>query len=186
MTSVDTAQPNTRSVLPIDLYQRLRELARKLMRGEDTSHTLQATALVHEAWMRIAHSTHVTASTAESRQHLLAAASDAMRHTLIDHARGRRRAKRGNGRERKLLDLADVPDIVAADSDEIVALDAAFATLSVVDPDSADVVRMRFHLGLGVDETAVALGISQRTVKRRFAFARSWLFRELQRGGHVD
>lgn len=167
------------AVLPAELYERLRTAARRLMRGEGADHTLQTTALVHEAWLRL---THSDPELRQEPQRVLAAASEAMRRALIDHARTRGRLKRGGGAKRELFDLADLPIVADAEPEQVLALDDAFGRLADEDPEAAEVVRLRFHLGLGVEETAAALGLSPRTVKRRWAFARSWLFRELHDG----
>lgn len=119
------------------------------------------------------------ATLADSPARLLAAAGEAMRNALIDHARGRLRLKRGGDRQRELVELADLPSFLDADPAQIVALEDAMAALAREDELAAQVVELRFHLGLGVEETAKALDTSPRTVKRRWAFARTWLFREL-------
>lgn len=172
------AVPPSDASVPLDLYGRLRDMAHRLMRGEAVGHTLQTTALVHEAYMRLIRS---DASLAHAPERLLAAAADAMRNALIDHARGRRRLKRGGGRRRELVELADLPSFLDSEPEQIVALEDALDALAGQDELAARVVRMRFHLGLGVDETARALDVSPRTVKRRWAFARTWLYRELSR-----
>lgn len=146
------------------------------MRGEAVGHTLQTTALVHEAYVRLVRSDETLAA---SPARLLAAAGDAMRNALIDHARGRMRLKRGGDRRRELVELSDLPRFLDADPDQIVALEEAVGALFREDDLAARVVQLRFHLGLGVDETAKALGVSSRTVKRRWAFARAWLYRQL-------
>ncbi len=174
--------PDVSGGVPLDLYQQLRGAAHQLMRGEATEHTLQTTALVHEAYLRLIRSDE---SLAESPARLLAAAGIAMRNALVDHARSRLRVKRGGDRERDLIELSDVPSFLAADPEQIVALEDALDALAIEDELAARVVHLRFHLGLGVEETAQALDISPRTVKRRWAFARTWLFRELNGGGET-
>ena len=166
----------TEAEVPLDLYRRLRQMAHRLMRGESIDHTLQTTALVHEAYMRLIHS---DASLSQSPARLLAASGEAMKNALIDHARSKQRLKRGGDRRREILEFSDLPSVLDAEPEQIVALEDAFDALRREDPLAADVVHLRFHLGLAVEETADALEVSPRTVKRRWAFARAWLFREL-------
>jgi RNA polymerase sigma factor (TIGR02999 family) len=117
----------------------------------------------------------------DSRGHFYVAAAEAMRRILIEHARSRGREKRGGGRQRVPLTFVDVP-APADDPEQILAVDDALRRLEGEDPDAANVVRLRFYAGLGVEETARALGKSPRTVAREWAFARAWLMDELSRG----
>lgn len=156
------------------VYDHLKRIAGARMRGERADHTLQATALVHEAWVRLAGGADVAWT---DRAHFYAAAAEAMRRVLIEHARARGRVKRGGGLQRKPLDVVDLA--VAADPDEILALDEAIGRLEEQDARAAEIVRLRFYAGLSVDETAQALGTSRRTVLREWAFARAWLYRTL-------
>jgi RNA polymerase sigma factor (TIGR02999 family) len=155
------------------VYEELRQLARYRMAQEKVEHTLQATALVHEAFMRLAGPQGFV-----NRAHFFKAAANAMRNILIEHARGKGRAKRGGPQQRRVplnvLDLAELPD-----SEQILALDDAVERLDKETPIAASVVRLRFYAGLSVDETAEALGISPRTVNREWTYARAWLFRQL-------
>lgn len=162
--------------VPLELYQQLRGMAHRLMQGETVQHTLQTTALVHEAWIRLM---RTDPALVESPRRVLAAAGDAMRNALIDHARGRDRQKRGGDRRRDWVDLRDLPSLLEAHPDQIVALDEAFERLQKEDPLASEVVRLRFHLGMDVESTAQVLDVSSRTVKRRWAFARTWLYHEL-------
>lgn len=161
-------------LLPL-VYEQLRELARHRMSDERAGHTLQATALVHEAYLRLVGNHDVQWS---GRAHFFAAAAEAMRRILIDYARAHGGPKRSNGRRRRIplsvVDLA-APDQFA----EIVSLDDALSRLEGVSADLAQVVRFRFYAGLSVTETAEAIGATPRTVERRWAAARAWLFREL-------
>jgi len=160
-------------LLPL-VYDELRTLARHRMAHENVGHTLQATALVHEAYLRLGGDEAQFAN----RAHFFHAAAEAMRRILIDHARQRGSAKRGGGARRlptNVLDLACAPD-----SGEIVALDDAIGRLEKEAPQAASVVRLRFYAGLSVEETAEALNISPRTVNREWTFARAWLFRVLE------
>jgi RNA polymerase sigma factor (TIGR02999 family) len=164
-------------LLPI-VYDQLRALARQNMHRERAGHTLQATALVHEAFVRLLGDADVAW---DSRGHFYVAAAEAMRRILIEHARSRGREKRGGGRQRVPLTVVDVP-APADDPEQILAVDDALRRLEGEDPDAANVVRLRFYAGLGVEETARALGKSPRTVAREWAFARAWLMDELSRG----
>jgi RNA polymerase sigma factor (TIGR02999 family) len=154
------------------------------MSAERPDHTLQATALVHEAYARLVGRDGGREVAWAGRAHFFHAAAEAMRRILIDHARARAGAARGGGRRRVPLDVADVADLAARDDPEaILALDEAVAGLEKQDPDAAAVVRLRFYAGLSVEETAQALGTSPRTVKRDWAFARAYLLRVLEGAG---
>ncbi len=156
-----------------ELYSHLRAIAQQRMSSENPGHTLQATALVHEAYLRIGHDRH---SPFRDRAHFFATAAEAMRRILIDHARSRGAAKR----RPPGADLLSVVDLANhADSDQIMALDAALKRLEGEEPEVASVVRLRFFAGLTGDETAVALAISPRQVDRLWAYARAWLSREV-------
>ena len=159
------------------IYQHLRAIAAQRMAGEPAGHTLQPTALVHEAYARLVGG---PALSGEQRGCFFAAASEAMRRVLIDHARKRRSQKRGGGRARLPLDLVDLAD--AQDLDAIVDLDAALTQLATEDPRAARVVELSFYGGLGTEEVADALGISVRTVRRELAFARARLLQLLEAG----
>ncbi len=161
-------------LLPV-VYDQLRRAAQQRMAQERTSHTLSATALVHEAYMRLVGDDDPKW---DGRAHFYAAAAEAMRRILIEHARSRNRVKRGGDRQRIPLNVLDL----AADQDpeQIMSLDAAIERLANEDPRLAEIVRLRFYAGLSVEQTAAALAISDRTVKRDWAFARAWLHRELE------
>src|SRR5687768_15483762 len=156
------------------VYAELRNLARQRMANERAGHTLQATALVHEVYLKLLGSERAQWA---NRKQFFFAAAEAMRQILIDHARARGGLKRGGGKKRVPLNVLDL------DTDEqipqILALDEAISRLERVSPDVAAVVRLRFYAGLSVEETAEALGISPRTVKREWTYARARLFREL-------
>jgi RNA polymerase sigma factor (TIGR02999 family) len=168
-------------LLPV-VYAELRALARARMRRERKDHTLQATELVHEAYLRLVHG---TPAEWEGRGHFFAAAAEAMRRILIEHARARGRAKRGGdeqGRPAKKLSLtqAGIADLAAeADPEEILALDDAMQRLEARDARMGQVVRLRFYAGLSIEETAAVLDVAPRTVKRDWTFARAWLFEQL-------
>lgn len=160
-------------LLPL-VYDRLRAIARERMRQENVGHTLQATALVHEAYMRLVGDEAMSWS---SRAGFYCAAAQAMRRILIDHARKRGRVKRGGGLSRQPLDAVDLA--ITDDADDVLALDTALTRLAEKDPRAAKIVELRFYAGLSVEETASALELSDRTVKREWSFARAWLFKEL-------
>jgi RNA polymerase sigma factor (TIGR02999 family) len=163
-------------LLPL-VYQQLRELARHRMADERPDHTLEATALVHEAYARLVGGEPVPWA---NRSHFFFAAAEAMRRILIDHARARAGPRRGGGRRRiPLNNVLDLATAAEEDLPQILALDEAISRLMEEAPTSAVVVRLRFYAGLNVDETAAALGVSPRTVKREWTYARAWLAREL-------
>lgn len=161
--------------LPSTVYNHLRAIAQRLMNDERAGHTLSATALVHELYLRIP---PPTGGTPDERAAYYRIAADAMRHVLIDYARQRKAKKRGGGNVRSVSDLESLA--TAASPEEIVALDAAFLRLQEQDQRAADVVRLRFFAGLSVDETAEALGLSRRTVLREWEYARALLWTFLQ------
>ena len=163
------------------LYGELKRLAAQLMRGEATGHTLQATALVHESWMKLAAAGALPM--AEDRAHFLRLAARAMRRVLVDHARTRDRAKRGGGAVREPLD--DVVDAITRGSDlDLVALNDALERLGQFDERGARIVELRLFAGLSIDESAKALGVSTPTIERGWRVARLWLSREL--GSELD
>jgi len=157
------------------VYEQLRSIAQQRMKQERTGHTLQATALVHEAYLRLMQDPNTSW---DNRGHFFAAAAEAMRRILIEHARARGRAKRGGGGRRlplSVVDLAAEPDV-----DQILSLDEAVCRMEQEDSELASIVRLRFYAGLSVEDTAAALKLSPATVKRRWSFARAWLYRALQ------
>jgi RNA polymerase sigma factor (TIGR02999 family) len=159
------------------VYDQLRAIAQQRMSAEGGGHTLQATALVHEAFLRIGQGRRVPFT---DRAHFFAAAAEAMRRILIDHARAKAAAKRGGGGPGGRVPLSVVD--LAGDSDpaEILALDRALERLEREEPEVAAVVRLRFFAGLSGDETAGTLAISPRQVDRLWAYARAWLAREMR------
>ena len=159
-------------LLPL-VYQSLKELARQRMSFERAGHTLQATALVHEAYLRLAGKNVRFAG----RVQFYHAAAQAMRRILVEHARARGRVKRGGGVRRAPINILDLAE--EANRDEILALDEAIRRLEEHTPEIAAVVRLRFFAGLSVGETAEALSMGRRSVDRAWAYARVWLYREL-------
>lgn len=181
--SADCAAPSVDSIenadsgaaeqlLPL-VYQSLKELARQRMSLERPGHTLQATALVHEAYLRLAGKNIRFAG----RIQFYHSAAQAMRRILVEHARGKGRVKRGGEVRRVPLNLLDLAE--EADREEILALDEAIRRLEEHTPEIAAVVRLRFFAGLSVGETAEALSMGRRSVDRAWAYARVWLYREL-------
>lgn len=169
------------------LYTELRALARARMRRERSDHSLQATDLVHEAYLRLRQGGQTSWA---GRGHFFAAAAEAMRRILVEHARAKGRVKRGGdelGRpaEKLTLSIAGVADLAAADADPeaVLALEDAIAALEQHDARVAQVVRLRFYGGLSVEETAEVLDTSPRTVKRDWSFARAWLYAKLSGTG---
>jgi len=151
------------------LYKELRALAKRHLRGERAGHTLQTTALAHEAYLRLVDDRSLGDA---ERTRFLALASQAMRRVLVDHARRRGAGKRGGGAER--VTLADLPDERGKDVD-LLALDAALDELARLDERKSRIVEMRFFGGLTVPEAAAALGVSAPTVEREWFHARAWL-----------
>lgn len=164
-------------LLPM-VYQELRKLAQARMAHEPKGQTLQPTALVHEAYMRLIGSADVKW---DGRGHFFGAAAKAMRRILVERARSRSRLKRGGDRQRielgEQLAVSTVGDERA--DDELVALDSVLERLEAYDKRKSEVVMLRYFAGLSIEETAAALGVSPATVKNEWAFARAWLHREL-------
>jgi len=163
------------------VYQELHRMASRYMTGERAGHTLQSTALVHEAYVRLVDQ---RLADWQNRAQFFGLAAQAMRRILVDHARSRGRAKRGSGEPRAAMDAIDAvaaPDSV--DVEDAVAIDVALNKLQAIDPGQAEIVELRFFGGLTVEETAEVLSLSPRTVKREWALARAWLHRELAGAG---
>jgi RNA polymerase sigma factor (TIGR02999 family) len=159
------------------VYDELRKIARGALRRSPGSSTLETTALVHEAYLKLA---DPESWTVRDRYHFFALVSQAMRHILIDRARGRMRAKRGAGLAPLALDAFEKLDVAAPErSDELLALDSALSKLERIDPELGRLVEWRFFGGLSVERIAEIQGISGRTVKRHWQTARAYLFREL-------
>ena len=166
----------TDQILPL-VYDQLRQLAAWKMDQEAVDHTLQPTALVHEAYLRLVG--HGADLRWDSRGHFYAAAAEAMRRILIEAARRRESLKRGGARVRVGLDQA-TGDLLPGASDRLLALDEALNKLARFDAVSAQLVKLRFFGGLTIDEAAATLQISPRTAKRNWTFARAWLQREIE------
>jgi RNA polymerase sigma factor (TIGR02999 family) len=165
-------------VLPL-VYDELRRLAQRHLRRERDGHTLEGTGLVHEAFVRLAE--HRGPVNLESRAHFLGWASTLMRHILVDHARARQAAKRGGSVVHVPLSDAGEAGLTAHDraASDVLAIDEALERLAAQDAEQARVVELRFFAGLSVDETAMVLSRSPRTIKREWRLAKAWLFRDL-------
>jgi RNA polymerase sigma factor (TIGR02999 family) len=164
--------------LPV-VYEALRKLAEQRLAAERSGHTLQATALVHEVYLKLAGE---SPDRWNDTAHFYRAAAEAMRRVLVDHARARLADKRGGNRERVPLTeaMADVATLAeSTDPDQILVLERALVRLESVSPAAAQVIKLRFYAGLTVEQTAAAAGISVATVHRKWAYARLFLFREL-------
>lgn len=164
-------------LLPL-VYEELRRLAAHKLAGEAVGQTLQATALVHEAWLRLAGNDQTKWN---NRTHFLATAAEAMRHILIDNARRKNRVRHGGTMKRVDLDQVDVAS--AVDDEILLRVDQALTKFAAEDSLKAELVKLRFFAGLSIPEAAGALGMSESTAKRAWAYARAWLFDELQRDG---
>jgi RNA polymerase sigma factor (TIGR02999 family) len=156
------------------VYDELKRLAAARLAGERAGHSLDATALVHEAYLRLG------AASFADRTSFFRAAAVAMQRILVDHARRRRTAWRGGGARTIVLD-GDAPDL-GADPDLVLDIDAALERLAREDPNSAEVARLRLFAGLSIDEASQALGLSRATAFREWAYARSWLAAALDSG----
>ena len=161
-------------LLPL-VYDELRKLAAQKMAQEKPGQTLQATALVHEAYLRLV--SPGDAPHWDSRGHFFVAAAEAMRRILVDSARRRRADKRGGAHER--VALSDLAESAASDPIDLLALDEALKELEQQHPRKAEIVKLRYFAGLTLEETAQALGISRATAQRHWAYARAWLFGKL-------
>jgi len=163
-------------LLPL-VYDELRRLAAQRMARELPGQTLQATALVHEAWLRLAGAEGQARF--ENRAHFFASAAEAMRRVLIDRARGKRTTRRGVGWNRVGIDVIDAP--AQADEDTLLGINESLEALAQEDAAAAELVKLRFFAGLSVEEAALALGVTDRTARRYWRFARAWLLEHLRR-----
>lgn len=169
--------PSAPEGLLAELYEELRALAAHHLRGERAGHTLQPTALVHEVYLRMQGRGGLEIT---RRTHFLAVASIAMRRVLVDHARARAAQKRGGGITH--VSVGPASAITEDRTEDVLALDAALAKLALVDPKAERIVEMRFYAGMTEAEIGEVLGVTDRWVRKQWAFARAWLRRELQAG----
>lgn len=157
------------------VYEELRKLAASKMAAQFSGHTLQPTALVHEAWLRL---TQTDNSQFEGRTHFFAAAAEAMRHILIDRARRRQALRHGAGAGHVELDGLEIAG--ATPDDEMLAVNEALEKFAAEEPQKVELVKLRYFVGMTIEQSAEVLGISEATAKRHWAYARAWLFDELQ------
>ena len=157
------------------VYEELRRLAAQKLANEAPGQTLQTTALVHEAWLSLSRNGNAQW---QSQRHFLAAAAEAMRHILIDRARRKNRVRHGKGLTR--VDLEHVDLATASDDETLLQVDEALVKLAAEDPVKAELVKLRYFAGLSIPEAAAALGMSESTAKRAWAYARAWLYEELK------
>ncbi|HRY48318.1 MAG TPA: sigma-70 family RNA polymerase sigma factor [Candidatus Paceibacterota bacterium] len=166
-------------LLPL-VYEELRRLAASKMAHEAPGHTLQATALVHEAWLRLV---TVRDQNWESRAHFFSAAAEAMRRILVDHARRKRSLKRGGNSPREEYNESAL--VLCAPPDELLAVHEALDSLACHDPQAAELVKFRYFVGMTMEESAEAIGLPVRTAERLWTYARAWLHRDIRRQATV-
>ncbi len=160
------------------VYQELRRLAAWHMSHEKPGQTLQPTALVHEAWLRVQGD---TGERWDSESHFFAAAAEAMRRILVDRAREKKAIRHGGGLRRTQAELENLPMAASPPGEELLEVHEALDALAAHDARKADLVKLRYFAGLSLEETAAALNLSVRTAKRDWAYSRAWLFREIAR-----
>ncbi len=181
LAAIQRGEPQAAEELLPLVYAELRKLAASRMAQEAPGQTLQPTALVHEAWLRLLGNQNPRF---EGRAHFFAAAAEAMRRILIDKARRKKAQRHGGGQQRVDIDELDLP---APDGDDqLLMVNEALDCLAVHHPRQAEVVKLRFFVGMTVEETAEVLGVSVDTVKDSSAYARAWLFREISKGTRSD
>lgn len=177
LQSIGESETASEEILPL-VYNDLRRQAGAQMAHEPAGQTLQPTALVHEAWLRIVGGGR---QHWENRAHFFGAAAEAMRRILIENARRKARLKRGGGQLR--LDIDEVDLAEATPEEKVLLIDEAVERLRAEDPERAKVVVMKFYGGFTNEEVAASLGVAERTVERHWAFAKAWLFRSIQTQG---
>lgn len=165
---------STDELLPV-VYNELRRMAAHKMASEPTGHTLQPTALVHEAWLQLVDPPN---QSWQNRAHFFGAAAEAMRRILIARARRKGRQRRGSGAAH--VDLDDLEIASPAPDDQLLALNDALDRFAALEPQQAELVKLRYFVGLKIEEAAEVLGISEATAKRWWAYARAWLFHEIK------
>ena len=178
LNAIDAGDPKAADQLLPLVYEELRKLASHKMANEAAGHTLQPTALVHEAWIRLVGDKSPQFA---NRAHFFSAAAEAMRRILIDRARRKHAARRGGDQRRVGFEEADVA-IADADTDQLLAVNDALDKLASADRVEAELVKLRYFVGLTIDEAAAILGVSPRTAKNYWTHARAWLFQEIKKG----
>jgi RNA polymerase sigma factor (TIGR02999 family) len=161
-------------LLPL-VYEELRKLAAARMANESPNQTLQPTALVHEAWLRLTGKENVEW---QGRAHFFGAAAEAMRRILIDNARRKRARRHGGGKQR--LDIEEIEIAAPAKEQELLDMDEALEKFAAADKKKAELVKLRYFVGMTIEESATILGISTPTAKRWWTYARAWLYRQIQ------
>src|SRR5262245_33385297 len=182
LSRIDAGDPQAAEQLLPLVYDELRQLAGKKLAQEMPGQTLQATALVHEAYLRLAGGEQTQGW--DSSKHFLAAAAEAMRRIRVDNARRKKTVKHGGAQHRIQFEAAD-PAAMSRDSLDLLALDEALGRFSQIEPLKAELVKLRFFAGLTMPEAAEALGISLATAERHWTYARTWLFAEMTDGSEV-
>jgi RNA polymerase sigma factor (TIGR02999 family) len=177
LCAIEQGDPHTADQLLPLVYDELRKLAATRLAQEKPGQTLQATALVHEAYLRLVG--EEKAQRWDSRGHFFAAAAEAMRRILLNRARDKKRLKRGG--ERRRVDLGRVELALDTSDEQLIDLDKALTQLGVEDPDAARLVNLRFFAGLTLKDAALSLGLAPRTAERQWAYARAWLYARLRR-----
>jgi RNA polymerase sigma factor (TIGR02999 family) len=176
LSAIEHGDPHAAEQLLPLVYDELRTLAAQRLAQEKPGQTLQATALVHEAYLRLAGAPQDQRW--DSRGHFFAAAAEAMRRILLNRARDKKRAKRGGDRHR--VDLDQVEIALDTNDEQLIALDQALTQLAVEDPEAARLVNLRFFAGLTLKDAALSLGLAPRTAERQWAYARAWLYARLR------
>jgi RNA polymerase sigma factor (TIGR02999 family) len=179
LSAIEQGDPHAAEQLLPLVYDELRKLAGQRLAREDPGQTLEATALVHEAYLRLVDVNQTQHW--NSRGHFFAAAAEAMRRILIEQARHKQRQRHGGGRQRLNLDQLDVAD--EGTSEAVLALDEALERLAREEPAAAEVVKLRYFAGLTIEQTAAAMGLAVRTANRHWAYARAWLYQQMSEPG---
>jgi RNA polymerase sigma factor (TIGR02999 family) len=174
LNAIDGSEAKAAAELLPLVYTELRRLAASKMAQEEPGQTLQPTALVHEAWLKLVGQQN---RRWQDRNHFFAAAAEAMRRILVDNARRKLRQRHGGGQERVELNDAS---IAVANDDQLLAVNDALEKLALVDKQKAELVKFRYFVGMTIEETAQVLGISEPTAKRHWAYARAWLYEEIR------
>jgi RNA polymerase sigma factor (TIGR02999 family) len=177
LNAIEQGDPKAADELLPLVYEELRRLAAKKMSQEKPGQTLQATALVHEAYIRLVGE---EAQNWSGSTHFFSAAAEAMRRILVDNARRKKRLKRGGGMQKLSFESGEIN--IEKPSDDLIALDEALAKLASTDKVKADLVKLRYFAGLTLEQAANILGLSQTTAKRHWTYARAWLYRKITAG----
>jgi RNA polymerase sigma factor (TIGR02999 family) len=176
LNQIDHGDPKAAGELLPLVYEELRKLAASKMAHEAPGHTLQPTALVHDAWLRLVNAEN---QTWQNRAHFFGAAAEAMRRILIERARRKHALRHGGGQQR--VDIEAVDLAATGEDDQVLAVSEALDKLAEHDKTKAELVKLRYFIGMTIEEAAQVLGISEPTAKRYWTYARAWLFREIQR-----